>query len=716
MSDPIKKTKKRILFVLGMVILLPVAIGVQMLRIQLVEGASLRNLFDDQAIDVIPIAAQRGSILDSKGRILVSNNVSYTVAIDPRVPNTKPEDIGRILTTLSKHTSQSEGSYRQKIQQASRQSRYIVLERAVSRNAYNDLKSLGLRNVILEDQYKRRYNYDQLAAHVIGYVNHEVRGMMGLEAKYDAILRGRHGQQQVQRDRLGRIRAMVGAPRSLPVNGHSMKTTIDAHIQSIVEEELRVGVERSLAKYGTAIVMDPRTGAIKALANYPSYNPNTPAANVDENRRNFAISDMIEPGSTFKMVTAVAAVEQGVVKMNEMFHTPDTGVKMIFGQAMRDHDPLGSLDFTDVIKKSSNIATSEVAMRLNKDTFYQYARNFGFGTSTGVDLTREESGRVQRPFNWSNVTLPWMSIGYEVQVTPLQLVMAYGAFANNGYLMRPYIVDEIIDERGQVVQKTRPTRIRRTIKPETIATLMPAFEGVVTENGTAEFARIEGIAIGGKTGTAQKYIDGQYRTRYRASFIGFYPTSEPRYVVMVLLDEPRTSIYGGYISGPIFRQITSRIMGLDENIQRDIVEPVFNQPIRHIPQLAGLPKATAQDLLDEIGVKYTTNGTGPLVLSQDKQAGSTIDRGTRITLYLGGRTDEASVSDIQSVPDLNGMSMRQAIATLNEYGFNATMVGSGTVYAQFPRAGERLRKGQDVTIRGRARSMQERSNLAARIL
>jgi cell division protein FtsI (penicillin-binding protein 3) len=714
MSDPVKQTKKRILFVLGMAILLPVAIGAQLIRVQLVEGAKLRALFDDQAIDVIPIEAQRGSIMDAKGRILVSNNVSYTVAIDPRVPNTKPEDIGKILTTLAKHTRASERSYRQKIQQAGRQARYIVLERAVSRDAYNDLKSLGLRNVILEDHYKRRYNYDQLAAHVIGYVNHEVRGMMGLEAKFDAVLRGQDGQQQVQRDRMGRIRAMVGSPRKLPSNGYSLKTTLDAHIQSIVEEELRTGVEKSMAKHGTAIVMDPRTGAIKAMANYPTYNPNAPATSDEENRRNFAISDMIEPGSTFKMVTAVAAIEQGVVKMDEIFSTPDNGVKIIYGQAMRDHDPLGTLDFSNVIKKSSNIATSEVAMRLKKDTFYQYTRNFGFGTPTGIDLTSEEEGRVQRPHNWSNVTLPWMSIGYEIQVTPLQMVMAYGAFANDGYLMRPYIVDEVIDEYGDVIEKTQPTRIRRAIKSETIQTLMPAFEGVVTEDGTAEFARIEGIAIGGKTGTAQKYIDGQYRARYRASFIGFYPTTQPRYVVMVILDEPRTSIYGGYVSGPIFRQITSRIMSLDENMQRDIVEPVLTQQVRRIPLLAGLQYDAARKLLDEVGIDYTTSGSGSLVIAQDKEPGTAVDRGAEVLLSLGGNIVAEDVSEIQSVPDLTGLSMRQALATLTEYGFIPNMIGSGTVYAQFPRAGERLRRGQEVTIRGRARSMQELATATVR--
>ncbi len=714
MSDPVKKTKMRILFVLSMVLLLPIAIGVQILRIQVIEGDSLRTLFASQAIDVVSIPAQRGSILDAKGRILVSNNVSYTVAIDPRVPNTKPEQIGKILTTLSKHTGISETNYRRRIQQAPQQARYIVLEKNVTRDAYNDLKKLGLRNVILEDQYKRRYNYDQLAAHVIGYVNHEVRGMMGLESNFDSQLRGQDGEQQVQRDRMGRIRAIVGAPKRQPRQGYDLKTTIDAHIQAIVEDELRVGVEKSRAKHGTAIVMDPRTGAIKAMANFPSYNPNSPGSENLENRRNFAISDMIEPGSTFKMVTAVAAIEQNVVKMDEIFVTPDNGVKIIYGQAMRDHDPLGTLDFSNVIKKSSNIATSEVAMRLGRDTFYQYARNFGFGSVTGIDLTSEESGRMRRPFDWSNVTLPWMSIGYEIQVTPIQMVMAYGAFANNGVLMRPYIVDEIIDDQGNVVEKTKPTQIRRAIKSNTITELMPAFEGVVTEDGTAEFARIEGIAIGGKTGTAQKYIDGQYRSRYRASFIGFYPTTEPRYVVMVLLDEPRTSIYGGYVSGPIFRQITSRIMGMDENLQRDIIETSIAQNERKVPQVTGLNRSLATSLLDQMNIDYKFEGTGNLITAQNINAGDTVKRGAEIKLTLGVAAD-VNDTGLRDVPDLNGLSMRQALARITESGFGVNIIGSGTVFTQFPRAGEKLRVGSEITIRGRARSMNETANVTARL-
>jgi len=708
MSDPVKHTKTRILLVLGMTLLLPVAIGFQMLRIQVFEGQALRDLWSAQAIDVIPIPSQRGNILDSRGRILVSNTVTYSVAIDPLVPNTRPEQIAQILDTLAAHTNRSASEYRRRMQQAPAGSRYIVLDRNVPRSAYVALRELRLRNTILEENYRRRHNYNQLAAHVLGYVNHEVRGQMGLEASYERILRGRDGEQQVQRDRLGRIRSMVGAPRRQPIEGHTLKTTIDAHIQAIVEEELREGVRRTRSNYGSVIVVDPRTGAVKAMANYPTFNPNNLRPEEAQHRRNFAISDMIEPGSTFKLVTAVAAVEQNLVTLDEIFVTPENGVQMIHGQAMRDHNPLGTLDFENVIKKSSNIATAEVAMRLPRETFFQYARNMGFGTHTGIDLILEEAGRMQRPYQWSAVTLPWMSIGYEVQVTPLQMVMAYAAFANNGNLMRPYIVDEVHDEFGNIIQKTRPITIRRAIRPETIRKLMPAFEGVVTEDGTAQFASIEGITIGGKTGTAQKFIDGRYQTRYRASFIGFYPTDEPRYVVMVLLDEPRTSIYGGFVSGPIFRQITSRIMGLDEHLQREIVDVVEQVPVAQVPMLRGMSAENAMASLQHLRVRFSTEGEGKLVVAQSPEPGSNADRSTRVTLTLGNpmiQIDESNERVRSEVPELRGMSMRQAVLALTTAGFEIQQVGSGTVYAQFPQPGSLYENGREVTIRGRARSM-----------
>jgi cell division protein FtsI (penicillin-binding protein 3) len=625
----------RAFIVLGLMLLIPGAITLQIMRIQFLEGSELRALWGEQAIDYVPIPAERGHILDASDRILVSNSVSYSVIVDPLAPRTSRADLDAICATLARFTDASKEDYVAKIRNAPKGSRYVLLERGVSRQGHDALRELGIRGLILEEHFRRRYNYETLAAHTLGYVNHNVDGMMGLESSFNSMLKGTEGEQQVQRDRNGRIRAVVGAPRRRPVAGNSIRTTIDARIQAIVEEELMAGVLRSRSNHGTVIIVDPETGAIKAMANYPTFNPNTPARYSDENRRDFAIADMIEPGSTFKLVTAVAATEQGVIKDNEIFHTPANGQKRIYGQMMRDHDPLGSIDFRNVIQKSSNIATSEIAMRLDKQTFYQYARNFGFGTPTGIDLPGEEAGRLQRPHSWSQVTLPWMSIGYEIQVTPLQMAMAYAAFANDGKLMRPYVVDEVIDERGNVVEKTRPHVVRSVVRPRTITDLSPIFESVLTEQGTAEFARVEGVQIAGKTGTAQKYIEGRYRTRYRASFVGFYPVDDPKYVCFVLMDEPRTSIYGGVVSGPVFRNITQRILALDERLHREeVVHPDSIQYV--VPRLDGYSKDDAFVLLDQMKLRYDTEGKGTTIESQEPKAGTRIARRDKIVLTLTG--------------------------------------------------------------------------------
>lgn len=699
----------RMFMLLGLILLLPVAILIQILRINVIEGDGLRELWTSQAIDFISIPAQRGNIYDANGSLLATNSVTYKVAVDPLAPGTTAEQLGNVTTVLSSHTGQSVSHYRNRIQSSPR-SRYIVLERSVSVHAYEDLKELGVRGVILEEEYRRNYNFGSLSAQVLGFVNHNIDGMSGLEARYNTVLKGNDGLQQVRKDRQNRIFSYVGAPRKLPRQGYSLHTTIDAFIQAITEEELEAGIKRHRAKYGTAIVLDPKTGAIKAMANYPTYDPNNPATIDSENRRNFAVADIIEPGSTFKLVTAIAAVEQGVIDFDEIFETPENGRKMIHGQMMRDHDPLGNLDFTGVFAKSSNIATSEIAMRMEPNTFYQYARNMGFGTPTNIDLPNELGGRLQRPFEWSRVTLPWMSIGYEVQVTPIQIAQAYAAFANGGMMMRPYVVDRITDELGNVVEKTKPNPVRQIAKKETIERLLPVFEEVVSDSGTAGWASVDGLRIAGKTGTAQKFIDGRYQTSYRASFAGFFPVDNPRYVMLVILDEPRSSIYGGFTAGSIFKEMAIRIVGLDNDIQRSLLPDaaaIASGDMRIAPFVEGLKKEDARLILHQNNIPVTTTGRGNFVLEQAPAAGENLNGNTPLKLKLGEVMPDSIPDGFARIPNLRGMNMRQATNLLLKKGLYIETIGSGTIYTQFPREGDLMRQGRIVTVRGRAQSMQQ---------
>lgn len=704
----------RMFLLLGLLFLLPAAIVMQILRLNTLEGDGLRELWSTQAIDYISIPAQRGNIYDANGSLLATNRANYKVAVDPHAPGTTQDDLNRVSRILSEHTGRSETFYRNRISSASPQSRYIVLERSITVQAYEDLRELGIRGLILEEEYRRNYNFGSLSAHVLGFVNHNMNGMSGIESRYDDILKGSDGLQQVRKDRQNRIFAYVGAPRKLPEQGHSLHTTIDAFIQAITEEELEAGVERHRANYGTAIVMDPKTGAIKAMANYPTFNPNSPASIDHENRRNFAVADIIEPGSTFKLVTAIAAVEQGLVDFDEVFETPENGQKVIYGQTLRDHNPLGNLTFSEVISKSSNIATSEIAMRMKPDLFYQYARNMGFGTPTNIDLPGELAGRLQRPYEWSRVTLPWMSIGYEVQTSPIQILQAYGAFANGGMMMRPYVVDSITDELGNVIEQTRPNQVRRIAKPETIEKLLPVFENVVTDSGTAGWASVEGLRIAGKTGTAQKLVDGRYQALYRASFAGFFPADDPKYVMLVILDEPRTSIYGGFTAGSIFREMATRIAGLDEDIHRDILPgPVASGDDKIIPRLNGLTRESAEILMNAKNIPVTFSGSGVYVSSQSVEPGQSWNGNRPVQLTLETVDSDSVPEGFARIPDLRGKNMRQAANLLYSRGLEIETIGSGTIYTQFPREGDLMRQGRTVTVRGQARSMQQASQIAS---
>lgn len=701
----------RLFVVFGLTLLIPCAIVLQLLRVNFVEGDELRELWNEQAIDFISIPAQRGNIYDDNGSLLATNSVAYKVAVDPHVPGISRAQLRTVADTLGHYTGAGASAYLRKIDRAPRRSRYVVLDESVSSAAYEALRALDIRGVILEEEYDRRYSFGSLAAHVLGFTDHRMEGMIGLEKQYDNRLEGTDGVQQVRRDRNGRIFAYLGAPRRQPQQGQSLHTTIDSHIQAILEEELRAGIERTRSNHGSAIIMDPRTGAVKAMANYPTFDPNNPASTSDENRRNFAISDMVEPGSTFKLVTAIAAVEQGKVSFDETFETPEDGTELIHGQMMRDHDPLGTLTFPEVIQKSSNVATSRIARRLSKDTFYQYARNMGFGTPTNIDLPGEEDGRLQKPYEWSLVTLPWMSIGYEVQVTPMQLAQAYAAFANGGNMMRPYLVEKITDENDRTVWEHKPVRVRRIAGRSTIEKLQPVFTDVVSDSGTADQAQVQGLAIGGKTGTAQKYIEGRYRTAYRASFVGYFPVENPRYVVLVMLDEPKTSIYGGWTAGPIFAQTAKRIAGLDNEIERQMMAgDTLDRAWAYAPEVRGMDLKQARALLGNQELGYRVQGSGKWVSAQSPVPGTELEAGQQLTITLTNArvaTDTTEVPENYSViPDVGGMSMRKASLLITRAGFEARLLGSGTVYTQFPRPGDMMEKGREVTVRGKARSLR----------
>ncbi|HYW35917.1 MAG TPA: penicillin-binding transpeptidase domain-containing protein [Balneolaceae bacterium] len=701
----------RMFVVFGLLLLVPCAIALQLLRINFWVGSELRKLWSDQTIDTISIPAKRGNIYGDKGSLLATNSVAYKVAIDPHLPGITKKQINTVSGVLADHTSQSAYYYRHKIRSAPARSRYVVLGNNVPVAVYDSLQTLNYRAVILGEKYRRKYNFGTLAAHTLGYVNYNMNGQTGLEKEYNKQLKGTDGKQQVRRDPNGNISAYIGAPKKQPKQGYSLYTTIDTHIQAILQEELKAGVKRTKSDFGTAVVMNPQTGAIKALANYPTFNPNNPSSLSKDNRRNFMISDMVEPGSTFKLVTAIAAVEKHKVNFTEKIHTPKSGEVKIHGQWMRDHKPLGTLTFPEVIQESSNIGASEIAMRLSNDTFYQYARNLGFGTPTNIDLPDEARGKLKKPYKWTKVTLPWMAIGYGVQVTPIQLAQAYAAFANNGIMMRPYIVKKIVDAEGNVVKRHKPVKVRRVAKKSTMKKLKPVFERVVSDSGTAKKAQVKGLTIAGKTGTAQELIKGRYRHIYRGLFVGFFPVHNPKYLCLVMMDKPQTwPPFGGWVAGPVFHHTAKRIAGLDNSIEQKIIHNEHKDTVwARAPDLKGLKVSEARALLHNERLSFTTKGKGSQIIAQKPAAGAVLKKGEKITLQESPPTkkDTAGASKNYAViPKVDGMSMRKAVRLINEKGFQAKIIGSGTVYRQYPHPGDSMKKGQSVTIRGKEHSLK----------
>ncbi len=707
----------RMFLVLGLILLLPCALAFQMIRINVIKGEELRTLWSKQAIENIPIPAERGQIYDSNGTLLVTNVADYKIALDPKVPELTKDDVDLLFQKMGEVTGLGANEFHRKLNNAPVRSRYVVLAKNLSVTQKEAIDQLDIRGVIIEENFKRKYTFGSLAAHVLGFVNHDLNGRSGIESYYNDELKGKEGQQQVRRDPQNRIFAYVGAPRKLPVQGYSVHTTIDAYIQAILEDELKAGVVRTKSNYGTAIVMDPETGAIKAMANYPTFDPNQPGIYDVEDRRNFAIADRIEPGSTFKLVTAISAVEQGVVDFDEEFDTGD-GVMEVYGLPIRDHDPLGTINFVEVIQKSSNVATAEIAMRLKPEVFYQYARNMGFGTLTNIDISGEVAGSLAKPYDWSAVTLPFIAHGYEILTTPLQVTSAYGAFANGGKLMRPYVVDKIVDDKGNVITENEPIEIRKIAKKRTLEKLLPVFESVLEDSGTAGWANVEGLSIAGKTGTAKKVVEGRYQNFYRASFTGFFPSHDPKYVIYVLLDEPKTSVYGGYAAGPIFRQTATRIAGLDDDIQREmnLGESEILAEAK-VPLIIGLSKDEAKVVLNNLSLEYTLDGMGEKVIDQWPDAGSVLIEKEKVSLILSetiAESDSASIKEgYAEIPPLKGIHMRKALHELTKLGFKTEMIGSGTVFAQYPKAGEVMKKGLTVTIRGKAKSMENLNSVVA---
>ncbi|MGO9480828.1 MAG: penicillin-binding transpeptidase domain-containing protein [Candidatus Kryptoniota bacterium] len=546
----------RINFIRVIFVLLFVAIVVKLGVVQGVNGFYYKRVAQRQYESQVVLRANRGMIYDRNGNLIVSNIYGYSYAADPELLNAS--DRIRIAKKFASVFNLPASLFMDKM---NAKSRFVWLARNIDSDQSSALQGFDVCGLIRLKEQQRLYPYGASAGQVLGFTNVDGKGASGAELEFDSLLAGKDGYEIMQLDGIGRKMSSVDYPHVDPVPGCNLQLTLDMNLEQIVEDELSAGVEAVKGTAGTAVFMNPNTGEILAIANYPSFNPSEYDKYTPDDSRDRAITDVFEPGSTFKIVTAAAALQEGIEKPNDIIFA-ENGRYIVFGRLIEDFEHVGWITFRQAVELSSNVAFSKVGMKIPPDKFYRYARDFGFGAATGLELPGEVSGELEKPYEWSRVSLPFMSFGYEVMVTALQMADAYAAVANGGTLMRPYIVNEITDPKGNVLFQNSPAAIRRVVSANISQTLTGLFVDVV-EHGTGTSAKLSDVLLAGKTGTAQKLVDGMYSKKfYRASFAGFFPVPNPQIVGFIMVDSPLDGYTGGMVSAPIFKKIASRIYGI----------------------------------------------------------------------------------------------------------------------------------------------------------
>ncbi len=517
------------------------------------------------------IYARRGAITDSAGIPLAANEPVKTVVVDAsllRNPDLASEILARHLdlpkaVVQEKLARQVWSESKQKMDGAP----YIVIKREVPENiAEGVLKELGenrLRGVFLEQDSIRVYPNGGMLCHVVGFINHDGVGQEGVERSMNDWLKGHDGYRYTERDRTGKEMVAFRKLERAPRDGNTVRLTVDMALQDIVESELDVAVKQYRPKMATCILMRPSTGQILAMANRPHYDLNQREGVKDETRKNRAIMDQVEPGSTFKIVTTAAALDHKLVRADTSLNC-ENGKFTYGGSTLHDHGHgYGDLTVNDVLVKSSNIGVAKLGLMLGDQRLYEYVRRFGFGERTGVQLPGEIPGIVHPPHRWSKISITHIPMGHEVGATPMQVVNAMCTIANRGRLMTPQIVASITDPTGQSVAEFAPVEVRQVMSPEVAEKVVQALMEVVSKKGTAEKAHVPGFQVAGKTGTAQKIspTGGYEHNKYVVSFAGFFPADKPEICALVLLDDavaPSNLNYGGQIAAPVFSRIAIR--------------------------------------------------------------------------------------------------------------------------------------------------------------
>ncbi|MBC8043681.1 MAG: PASTA domain-containing protein [Rhizobacter sp.] len=668
----------------GLFVFAALIIG-RLLFIQIIEAPEYQARARKQYESRLIVKAKRGTLYDRSMNRLASSLTYVSLAADPSMIENKEE----VAAAFAEVFGKSKAGYLQKL---SERTRFVWLERRISSEKAGIVSAKKLSGVIAMKEQNR--HYENLAAQVLGFTDADNTGISGLEQSLNDTLKGRDGFLVMQRTASGKAFPRVGYPHQEAADGKSAMLTIDITVQAIAEDELRRGIVASGSSAGTVIIIDVRTGEILAIANYPDFDANNKLTYTPEATRNRAITDGFEPGSTFKLVQATAATELGLRKADDKVNA-ENGKFKIKNRVITDHEPLGTVTYKQSIAHSSNIVAAKTAIIIGEEKFYKYAAGFGFGAKTGIDLQGEVRGQLKATKEWSGITLPWMSQGYEVMVTPLQVLCAYAALANNGVQMQPFIIKKILSPDGKVFAEKKPAELRRVMKPKTAADVKEYFRAVV-DSGTGISARPEGIDAAGKTGTAQKLVGGTYKSgSYASSFVGFFPVDKPRVAAIVMMDNPTNGYYGSIAAAPVFSRIASRIATASGEYQEKIQAVAVRKPSREkdfldsvqtvtVPNVCGLAAEEARELLKVHRLDFKReNEMKGAVISQSIKAGTRVEVWSKVPLMF----EDANAS---KMPSLVGLKADRAIYEAKQLGIKVSMQGTGgIVVSQRPKAGDK---------------------------
>lgn len=618
--------------------------------LQVVKGDLWQKRAEQQFQRVVPLAPQRGTIYDRNGEELAVSLESDSIYVEPP----RLADSAQAARELAQALGLKAADLQKKF---TAQRGFVWVKRRVTPAESDRVKALGLAGVGFIKEHKRYYPNSEIGAQLVGFTGVDPKGLEGVELSYDNDLLGDGGYLLVEQDALGRGMTSGNNIIREGNHGHSLYLTIDRNLQYIVERELAEQVRAMRAKSGTVVVLEPATGRVLAMASQPDYNPNAFWRFKPMHWRNRAIADSFEPGSTFKIFLVAAALEQGLIRAGQKFDC-ENGRFRVGGRVINDHRPFKQLTVAEILKVSSNIGTAKIAKLLERERFHNYIQRFGFSEQTGIDLRGEATGLVRSPSQWFEIDLAAISFGQGISVTALQMAAATAAIANGGQLMRPYVVEKIVDRHGRVVRSQAPTPVRKVVSRETAGLVRDMMTAVTEEGGTGTLAAVPGFRVAGKTGTAQKVdpVTGGYSVDKRiSSFVGFVPAENPALVMVVVLDEPSEHTYGGVVAAPVFSRIAVQALR-----QLDVA------PTEHNRRQPLLPPIVAE----------------------------------RHLVPLAPMTDLAQESDGPGrMPDLRGMSYRQVLQVMERTGLNIRLEGSGKVVEQSPRSGEKIRYDAEVRVR-----------------